>query len=398
MPYVRWRGTGSAGKVHTGYARVLSLNSLVSCLATHHIVVQDAQIISPFSWWHPITVTMRAHLLSIMATLVRNGIFIDRAWMVAAQSVDHPELKQVLQEIGAAMHRGVSCADACAVHPYLFDGVTCALFGAGQRSGTLDRLLLYLAQHTQTSHQLKKKIERALFMPIVTGIAFLLIIVGIIYFVVPLLVSVYTQSGKAVPNTVQLLFVLHQSLRSLWSSVLIVGVSVGVGWLYVRRRTERYLRMKSWMVHHIPYLGTLLIARQAAHCTHTIGLLIRSHVRVVDAVNIVAQGLDAYLLRDQLQAVEQAVQQGSSLAVAFESVKWPIPVEAYELIIVGEQTGNLGDLVEQAALCSNERAVQKLETTIASVQPILIITLALLVVALILMIYLPLLDFSVPTY
>jgi type IV pilus assembly protein PilC len=392
MPFMRWKGIDWHGTVHHGTAYVLTPEDLEKTLLTNGIG-PIALHIKQRNMRHKPRLEHKVQLYTILTTLVENGIYIDRAWHVSAQSLQHPGLQEITREIGQLVRSGMSCAQACSLYPFLFDPITCALLYAAEKSGSIASALRAIVQYHQTTLHFKTRMRQAITMPLITLGMSIALLCSIIVYIIPLFAQLYEQLHKEVPTSLHMLN--HYGPPSIITIMIALSV---LGFIYYSDYAPKRLRtimhtMIARSTLHIPFVHTIIRQRHAAESLKTISLLIIAKIPIVEAL-IVMHRNQGDTMSIAWSNVIIAIEHGISLVDALKKENVMLSPEAYELIICGQETGMLGPLLNQAGENMHHHCMEKMTFLTHLLQPILIAVIAFFIIFVIITVYVPIINFS----
>lgn len=339
-----------------------------------------------------ISATDLALLTRQLATLVRAALPLDEALSAVGQQTEKPRIKSMIYALRSKILEGHTLASGLSDFPKVFPDLYRATVAAGESSGHLDIVLDRLADYTESRQQMSQKIAQATIYPAILTVMAFLVVTGLLMFVVPQIVEVFDTSGQELPGITKAMIWLSEFLQSWWF-LLILGVAVAyIGlqkFLAIPANKHRFhlLQLK------LPVIGKLMRGLNAARFARTLSILTSSGVPVLDALQLAAPVVTNLPMRDAVIDAAGRVREGSSIYAALDRSKL-FPPMTLHLIASGESSGNLEDMLDKAAV-QQERELEVLIATFMGLfEPLLIVTMGVVVLMIVLSILLPIINMN----
>jgi general secretion pathway protein F len=327
-----------------------------------------------------------------LSTLSQSGMPLEEALLAVSQQNEQPRLKSILLGVRSRVMEGHTLADGLSDFPQAFPELYRATVAAGEQSGHLDAVLERLADYTESRQALRQRVSNALIYPIVLVVMALGIISFMLAFVVPKVVSVFENTGQALPGLTRGLIAVSDFLRDYWIAlgVILALVIVGVWKLLQlpgpRRRYHRLLL-------RLPLVARLTQGLNTARFTRTFSILAGSGVPILEALRISSQVLNNIPMREAVDEASLRVREGGSISRAL-SVSKLFPPMTIHLISSGEASGQLEDMLSRAA-SNQEREIDGLIATMLGIlEPMLIVFMGGVVLTIVLAVLLPIFEIN----
>ena len=327
-----------------------------------------------------------------LASLVAAGLPLERTLSALSEEADTPAKRDLLAQVRSEVNAGAPLAQALAMHPREFDALYVAVIGSGEQSGRLSQVLLQLAEDLEAAHQMRARLLAASLYPaIVSGVA-LLIVVFLLAYVVPQVAQVFTSTQRSLPWLTVVMLALSSWVQALWLWLLVAGV---MGFLLLKlalRQAEfREQFDAAWL--RLPLLGRLSLGYNAARFAGTLALLVGAGVPMLKALQTAAQTLSNTALRaNAMQAIE-LVREGAPLASALSQNK-RLPGLLSMFARLGEQTGQLPQMLQHAAKHLSEEVQRRAMQLATILEPLLIVTMGAVVMLIVLAVMLPIIQLN----
>ncbi|MBI4160258.1 type II secretion system F family protein [Candidatus Wolfebacteria bacterium] len=248
----------------------------------------------------------------------------------------------------------------------------------GEMSGSLATNLEYLAVEMRKSQQLRSKVISAMIYPLIILIATLAITVGLLLFVFPKILPILATSKAALPLPTRMLIATGDVFNhySLYLLAGMIGVVVG---FFALRKISPVRYFLDGLTLRIPVIGTVAINYNMATVTRTLGILLKSQIKVVEAVGITGDVLANKVYKDELKNTALAVERGEPLYKYWEKNEAVFPGTVTRMVEVGEKTGNLESNLNYLAQFYENEVDDALRNLSTALEPVLLIVMGLMV-------------------
>lgn len=333
----------------------------------------------------------RALLMRQLATLVASGLPIDESLAALAEGSEG-RLRSQVMALRARVLEGSTLAAAMAEYPGSFPALYRASVAAGEAAGRLDGILLRLADYAESRDALARRVLLALTYPLLLSTVAIAVVAGLMVWVVPQVIGVFSQFGQALPLPTRILVALSAFVQGYGFWLLLGLVVLAVGVVLVLRLPAARAALDALSLR-VPVWGPLVRALDTARFARTLALLTGAAVPLLEALSIASQVVQNQHLRDALARAALRVREGQTLSRALaDSGQFP-PV-AVRLIASGERSGRLDAMLGEAAL-QQERALDTaLGVAMAALGPGVILLVGGLVLFVVLAILLPIFQIN----
>ena len=317
-----------------------------------------------------------------LATLLQAGLPIDRSLNVLMDLIDedskiHELIKNVLQQVKG----GANLADALESESDSFSRFYINMLRAGEAGGSVDVVLGQLSEYLEKSKELKDTVSTALIYPIILVVMAVGSVFLLLTFVVPQFTEMFESAGKELPLSTQIVVGTAEWLQSYWWALFFIGVVIYFTLRYelsIGPRKERWDRV----ILSIPMLGEIIRNMSTTNFTRTLGTLLSNGVPILTALGIVKGTLSNLVLVRAVSEAEENLKQGKDMSSALiESGQFP--KMATQMIKMGEETGKMEEMLERTANTYDKQLKITIERMLAMMEPILIVTLGLLIAGII---------------
>jgi type II secretory pathway component PulF len=286
-------------------------------------------------------------------------------------------LAAVLEDVRDRVTGGAALGDALAVHDDWFDPLFISAARVGELSGHLDDALGQLAEHLRASETLRNKVTTALTYPLILVVIGTGVVLFLMQFVVPQLLTVLIDSGRPLPASTRLLKGVSDGLINHWLILAVSAVLLGAGAkAMLRHPVVRRFWHRTQL--RLPIVGRLIRANLVAGFAQRMSLLLSTGIPFVEAARHVAALSRQTVLADELTALAIAVESGSDIAPALGQSRVFPPV-VLRLLAVGQDSGELPFMLKQLKERYEAEVQLALARFTAALEPVLIVALASIV-------------------
>ena len=327
-----------------------------------------------------------------LATLVQSSMPLEEALLAVSEQTESTRVKSVLIGVRSKVMEGHTLADGFADFPKAFPEIYRATVSAGEQSGHLDAVLERLADYTEGRQVLRQKIQHAMIYPIVLTVLALLIVSGMLVYVVPKVVGVFSNTGRELPGLTVFLIGLSTFLRN-YGLVLLLAI---IGAAFAARRALRQPGPRRWrdaLLLRIPLVAKLVRGSNTAQFTRTFSILTGSGVPVLEALRISAEVVTNIPMREAVADAAARVREGAPIGKSL-AIGGYFPPLCVHLISSGEASGKLEAMLGRAA-ANQEREMDGLIAALLGIlEPALIVTMGIIVLIIVLAILLPIFELN----
>ena len=324
------------------------------------------------------------------ATMVNSGLPILRALSILADQTDNQELEKVLVQSRTDVEQGSSLSAALGKHPKAFNNLFISMIKAGETGGVLDDVLLSLADQIEKEVELRRQIKSAMTYPVVVVALVLLILSAMLLFVVPQFETIYTNLGGTLPLPTRLLLGISNAFRSYW---YIFALGTGIGIFFFRRykKTDAGRARVDAAKIRTPVFGPLFHKVALARFASTLGMLLKSGVPILQALDNVTETVNNRVIADAIDDVKVSVREGESIAKPLGRHK-VFPPMVVQMMAVGEETGAVDTMLDKVAQFYNNEVTATVDALTSLIEPLLIAFIGGAVGAAVIALYMPMFN------
>ena len=324
-------------------------------------------------------------------TLSRSGLPLQKSLEMLARQTRSEGLRAAVEEVKDRVRGGALLSEAFEAMGK-FPKIYCATLRAGERSGTLDKVLGQYVTYQKTARSFRKKFISALIYPIFLLIFLTGLIVLIDTFIIPRFSQLYNELNVPMPPLTMFVISLGLAIKRMGVFVLIGIVFAIIGIRALGRSQAARLQWDK-LKFHLPVAGGLLLKFSVAEFVRTLSTLLQGGLPIVSALQSSAGSVSSPLLARGLEQARIEVMGGRPLSESLRMTGF-FPPMALDMIEVGETTGALPSMLESVAEFFEEDVNIDLSTLVAMVDPIMIAAIAIVVLFVLIAFYLPLFSLA----
>lgn len=321
------------------------------------------------------------------AVLIGSGVPVVQSIEAMIGPGRSPELNKALNTILEEVSKGKRLADCMREHPKIFDNMYVNLVHAGEEGGVLDTILNRLAVYIEKSVKLRGKIKGAMFYPAAVIVVAIIVVSAIMIFVIPSFVQMFKDSGMELPWLTLKVMDASDFLVKRWYVVfgIIIAIPILLKNYYA---TEDGRKTLDQIMIKIPLFGDLIIKGSVARFSRTLSTMLSAGVRIIEALDIAASTAKNYVIETVLIQAKDSISKGRTLTEPLRASK-VIPHMVSQMISVGEQTGNLDQMLDKVANFYEDEVETAAGALTSMLEPILMIVLGGIIAILVVAMYLP---------
>ncbi|MFI0398793.1 MAG: type II secretion system inner membrane protein GspF [Thiolinea sp.] len=325
-----------------------------------------------------------------LATLVGAGSPLEEALGTIVRQTEHRSARRIFSAIRSRVMEGHTLASSLGQFPSAFPALYRATVGAGEQSGHLSQVLERLADYTENSLLNQQKVSTAFIYPALLALVAVGIVIALLKFVVPNVISVFETFDGQLPLLTRGLIASSNFLENHGITVLVALVLFIIFIRYL-------LKFPSWkkrshrLMLKLPLVGRLVRGINTEHFARTLSILASSGVPILDALKIAGGVITNIPMREAVDEATVKVREGMAINKALQQSGYFPPMVIY-LIASGEGSGQLDQMLERAAIQQERETQSRITKMVGLLEPVLILVMGGIVTTIVLAIMLPILK------
>ena len=398
MPAFEYVALNAAGKEEKGIleadtsrqVRQLLRNNALTPLEINEVVKKQKKADEARIFGGSLNKADLALMTRQLATLVGAGSPLEEALGTIVRQTEHRSARRIFSAIRSRVMEGHTLASSLGQFPSAFPALYRATVGAGEQSGHLSQVLERLADYTENSLLNQQKVSTAFIYPALLALVAVGIVIALLKFVVPNVISVFETFDGQLPLLTRGLIASSNFLENHGITVLVALVLFIIFIRYL-------LKFPSWkkrshrLMLKLPLVGRLVRGINTEHFARTLSILASSGVPILDALKIAGGVITNIPMREAVDEATVKVREGMAINKALQQSGYFPPMVIY-LIASGEGSGQLDQMLERAAIQQERETQSRITKMVGLLEPLLILVMGGIVTTIVLAIMLPILK------
>ena len=310
-------------------------------------------------------------------SITQAGVPMKEALQMLSEQTENKWLKRAISEVLLNVEKGNTLADSMRSQPDIFPPMLVNMVEAGEQSGSLEMAFSRMAVHFEKEAKLKATIKKATIYPIILVIAAIGVIAVMLLFVIPIFIDMFADLDIEMPALT--MFVMNSSkwMTSHWYVVLAIIVGVVAAYKLIYKTTQGRLtidRIKMKM----PLFGKLTVKTACSQFARTMSTLLMSGISTIDALETTSKIVNNIHYTNAMLKAREEVMKGIPLSEPLEA-SGIFPPMVYHMTGIGEETGNVEEMLEKMADYYDEEVEMTTQSVLAAMEPIIILFMALII-------------------
>jgi len=332
------------------------------------------------------------HFTNQLAVMVRAGISLQDSLGSIAEQSDSQKFRAVVNDVRNRIEAGQSFSQALAEHSQVFSNLYINMVAAAEVSGSLSDMLQKLAEYLDQEAETRSQVRGAMVYPIIIAVMAVSVTIFLLCFVLPRFTAIFAGKEHLLPRPTQLLMASSAFLRSYWLFILpAVGASIWGFWYFINTDGGRQWWDKAKL--SIPLIKTLCRSLYITRSLHTMGVLTKAGVPILNTISITAQIAGNVLYKRMWLNVYEEVRQGKKIAFGLSRYSL-MPSNVVQMIRSGEDSGNISDVLRDVSSFYARELKTVIKTVTSMIEPIMILVMGVLVGFIAMSIILPIFKMS----
>lgn len=298
--------------------------------------------------------------------------------------------RNVLQAVYLDVESGVLLSAAFGKHPKVFPRFFVSMVGIGEVSGTLDKVMTNMADYYENDRKIKKKASSAMVYPTLLICMIFVVIVFLCLFVLPQFESTITQLGGEVPKITQIVMSVAEFIQD-YIFILLPGLAILIFLIVMFFKTKKGRYVKDVLMFKLPIVSKIEKNLITARFSRAFVILLGSGMNMIDILENLRKMLGNEVFTRRFDYTIEEVKRGKRIASSIEATRL-FPPMLTEMINVGEKSGNIEEVLESTGSYFDEQVENSIAKAVATIEPIAIITLGLVVALVVISVLVPMMS------
>lgn len=329
--------------------------------------------------------------LTQLSTYIKSGIPLVESMEILSRQAKSKSTKMLYRKIVFELNKGTTFSRCLEKQGKVFPKMLINMLKTSEMTGDLTGVLDDMAAYYKQQDSNRKQIINAMTYPSVLMVFAIAVLTFVITYVVPNFTSMYTSAGATLPKITEIIMNISDFVIANWYYILavIIGVVALLTFLYKSSKSIKYAMQ--YIVMHVPVVKDMIIYNQLVTFTGTFATLIKHDVFITDSMDILSRITENEIYKQIIDNSIQNLSKGNGVSVAFKG-HWAFPETAYEMLVTGERTGKLGEMLQHVTEYYQEEQTSLIARLKSLIEPLMIIMLAVMVGIILLAVIVPMFD------
>ena len=398
MSVFEYKAIDINGKESSGIIEGDSQKSARHLLQAQHLTIveiakSNRKLSQTKSWLAPIlSLTDVSLFMRQLASLLQAAMPIDEALQTIATHSHKKHVKKTIQQVRSSVTEGKSLASSLQLNTKGLPPYFIATVEAGERSAKLGYILENLADEIQQQESFKKKISTALIYPLLISLVALAVVVSLLLFVVPQIVTVFDSMNQVLPPLTVVIIELSNFLTTYIEIIIATLIAIVIGVKIALRQRVTKTKIQKVM-SRFPIVGKIMVNSNAVRFSRTLALLHDSGTPILTALKHTAESLSYLPMKEGVLRATEKVRAGSTLFKSLESQNVLPPMTLY-MLASGEKSAQLSEMLNKAADIQETELDIYTVKVISLFEPLMILFMGAIVLLIVLAILLPIFELN----
>ena len=327
-----------------------------------------------------------------LASLLEASLPLEQAFSALLEQAERTYVRDLIGSIRSDIMGGSSLSDALSHHPRDFADIYRALVASGEQIGQLSRVLSRLADYIERRNALVQKVKLAFTYPAIVTVVAFLIVIFLLTYVVPQIVSVFANTKQKLPLLTVLMLGISDFVRNYGWIVALIVIALIFAWRAALKDPAVKMRWHMWLLN-APLYGKFERSLNTARFASTLAITTGSGVPILRALQTRRDTLSNVAMRAQVEDATNSVREGVGLARALSAHKH-FPPMLIHMIRAGEVTGELPAMLERASNAQEQDLERRALTIAGLLEPVLILVMGVVVLLIVLAVLMPIIEIN----
>ena len=315
---------------------------------------------------------------TLLSTYIKSGIPLADSVRILAKQTKKTSLKKSFNQLVYQLLKGESLSDAMLMQETVYPKLLVNMVKTAEMTGDLPSILDDMSEYYTSMDQTHKQMKSAMTYPLVVLTIAFGVLIFMLTYLVPQFSAMFEENGAQMPALTLAILAASDFIREKWYIILLVVVAFVFIFIQLYKRSQKFRETIQVMVMHMPIFKDIVIYNEIANFTKTFASLLNHGVFITDSMEILSKITNNEIYKKIINKTLENLGKGDSISTAFRG-EWAIPVVAYEMIVTGETTGQLGSMMEKVAEHFQMLHKNIIDQMKSLVEPILICFLAVVV-------------------
>lgn len=326
--------------------------------------------------------------LSQLSAYLKSGISLASAVKILSEQAKKRKEKNIWKAVYYDLSMGDELSKALEKRKKVFPKLLINMIKTAEMTGNLPETLDDMVNYYTESETTRKQMKSAMTYPIIVTIFAIIVVTFILIWVVPQFVDIYNDLGSEIPTITKIVINISDFLKNYLIYVLLGIIVLTLIYSFLYKNIKQFRKTMQEFFMHLPVIGNIIIYNEVTIFTKTFANLINHNVFITDSIDVLSKITDNEVYKKLIYDTAKNLTKGEAISKAFKD-HWAFPNIAYQMLITGEKTGRLGPMMERVSAYYEEQHRNIITQMKALIEPVLIVTLAVIVGGILLAVIIP---------
>ena len=327
--------------------------------------------------------------LTQLSTYIKAGITLAESLEILSRQFKNKHYQRIIKSLVYDLNLGVSFSEALEKQGDAFPRLLINMIRASELSGSLPEVLDDQAEYFDQMEQTRKQMITAMMYPSIVFVIAIGVLTFVMLFVVPQFVDIFeSMDGAQIPGITIFIMNMSEFMKNYILYIFLAFIVLCLIFRYLYKNVTLIRRWTQNFIMHLPVFGNVIIYNEVTTFTKTFSSLMGHNVFITDTMNILKKITNNEIYKDLINKTIENLSTGERISAAFKD-HWAFPVPAYEMLVTGERTGELPEMMGKVSLYYQDLHRNAVARIKVFIEPILIITLTAMVGLIVLAIVVP---------
>ena len=325
-------------------------------------------------------------------SILRAGVPVTTVLSMLGQQTENKKLAVAIRDMQTNIEKGETLAGSMRRHPRIFSNMLVNMIAAGEESGNLVESFHQMEMWFDKAKKTKSAVSKAMVYPCVLLVGMVVVLIVMMTSIIPGFLETFEEMNMELPAVTLAVMAVSDWFVQWWWMLVIVLVALLVGGIFYGR-TIQGQHVFGWITRKVPIVKLMTVRSASATFCRTLALLLGSGLTLTESLDLVAMNMGNIYFREAVQTVRAMIAEGWAMNVALRDTGL-FPPMVYNLIGIGEETGDLQGMLEKTADYYDDEVQDATARLLALMEPAIMIFLAFFVLIIVLAIFLPMMNMT----
>lgn len=326
--------------------------------------------------------------LTQLSAYLKSGIALADSVKILDDQAKNVKEKKVWRAVYYDLSMGDVLSASMEKRGNVFPKLLINMIKTAEMTGNLPETLDDMVEYYTESESTKKQMKSAMMYPLIVSVFAICVVIFILLWVVPQFVSIYADLGSELPAITKAIISVSDFLKNYVIYILVVVIILSLSFIYLYHNVKGFRKTMQELSMKLPVFGQIIIYNEVNMFAKTFANLLNHNVFITDSIDVLSKITDNEIYKKLIYDTTRNLVKGDTLSSAFKD-HWAFPTIAYQMLLTGEKTGRLGPMMERVSDYYQEQHRTIINSMKSLIEPVLIISLAVVVGGILLSVILP---------